>query len=428
MIDLKDLRERTDVFIENMEKKERDSKIIKKVLKLDKEWREVKAKADKARHERNKISEEINKAKKSKDEKEAKELIKRAKDIVEEINDFELEEKDLKESLDKELYQIPNLMHEKVPKGKSEKDNKEVKKWGKPKKTKPKLNHVQLIEEFDFGGFEASAKVSGSGFYYLKNDLALLNRALINFAIDFMLKKGYEYIEPPLMVDKEVIAAAGDLNAFEDAVYKIQDENLYLIPTAEHAILGMKAGQTLKEGELPLRYFGYSMAFRKEIGSHGINEKGLWRTHQFNKVEQFVFSKPEDSWKIYDELLKNSEEIMKSLKLPYRVLEICTADLGDWKSRSHDIEVWRPTTQSYEEVGSLSNCTDYQARDLDIRALTKKHERYTPHTLNNTALATSRIMVAILENFQNKDGSVSIPKVLQKYIHKKKIAGQKKGK
>jgi seryl-tRNA synthetase len=278
----------------------------------------------------------------------------------------------------------------------------------------------------DLGDFDASAKVAGNGFYYLKKDLALLNRALINFAIDIMNKKGYQYIEPPLMMSRRIAAAAGDLNAFENALYKIEGENLYLIPTSEHGILGMLSDKTISEDKLPLKFFGYSINFRKEVGSHGINEKGLWRTHQFNKVEQFIFCKPKDSWKYYDELRKNSEEIMKKLKLPYRIIEICTADLGDWKSRSHDIEVWRPTTKSYGEVASLSNCTDYQARDLNIRGLSKKGDRYILHTLNNTALATSRIMVAILENNQQKDGSIKIPSVLQKYMGgKKKISSSK---
>ncbi len=429
MIDIKDLRENSEKYRKNMRKKERDVKVIDRVLKLDKSWRDVKLRADNLRHERNKISETINKAKKSGDEKKAKKLIKQAKEIPEKLKNLELQEKDLKESLDKELYEIPNLMHPKVPKGKSDADNKVIKKRGRPKKTKPKFNHVELIEELDLGDFEASAKVSGSGFYYLKGDLALLNRALINFTTNFMLKKGYEYVEPPLMIDKEVASAAGDLKAFEDAIYKIEGEDLYLIPTAEHGILGMLSDQTIKESELPLKYFGYSMSFRKEIGSHGINEKGLWRTHQFNKVEQFIFCKPKDSWKYFEELQKNGEEIMKALKLPYRVIEMCSGDLSDWKARQLDIEVWRPTTQSYEEVGSLSNCTDYQARDLDIKGIDKEHNRYVLHTLNNTALATSRIMVAILENFQNKDGSVTLPKVLQKHMGKKKIAGKKaKGK
>ena len=426
MIDPKNLREQPEKYRANMKKKGRDEKIVSHVLELDEQWRETKLKADKLRHERNSISEQINQAKKRK--ADASPLIKKAREIPERLRELETEEKDLYESLTKRLLEIPNLMHPQVPVGKSEKDNKVRKIVGAKTKLKfPAKTHVELIEAMDLGDFDASAKVAGNGFYYLKGDLALLNRALIDFAVDLMNKKGYTFIEPPLMMNRKVAAAAGDLAAFEKALYKIESEDLYLIPTAEHGILGMLSDKTISEEKLPLKFFGYSMSFRKEIGSHGINEKGLWRTHQFNKVEQFIFCKPKDSWKHYDELRKNAEEIIKKLKLPYRILEMCTADLGDWKARTEDIEVWRPTTQSYGEVGSLSNCTDYQARDLNIRGISKAGERYVLHTLNNTALATSRIMVAILENFQQKDGSIKIPAVLQKYMGgKKKIGGKKK--
>ncbi len=425
MIDLKDLRENPEKYRANMKKKSRDEKLINQVLSIDEKWRSVKPRADSLRAERNKISEQINQAKK--EGHDAKELIKRAREIPEKLKQLEEEETSTYGQLQKELYKIPNLMHKDVPAGKSEKDNVVKKYVGKPTKFKfPAKTHVEIIEAFDLGDFDASAKVAGNGFYYLKDDLAMLNRALINFAVDFMSKKKYTYIEPPLMMSKRIAMAKGDFTAFEKALYKIEGEDLYMIPTAEDAILGMLSDKTILEEKLPLRFFGYSMAFRKEVGSHGINEKGLWRTHQFNKVEQFIFCKPDDSWKHYDELRKNSEEIMKKLKLPYRILEMCAADMGDWKAKTEDIEVWRPTTKSYGEVGSLTNCTDFQARDLNIRGLNKKGERYVLHTLNNTALATSRIMVAILENYQQKDGSIKIPAVLQKYmLGKKKIEAKK---
>lgn len=416
MIDLKDLRERIDVYKKNSEKKGKDVKVIDEVLSLDEKWRKLKFQADKLRASRNKISEEINKFKKEK--KDASSLIKQAKQIPNKIKEQEEKEKNLFNDLQKKLYEIPNLMDKSVPVGKDDSENVVRKVEGKQTKFdfKPK-NHVELVENLNVVDFDASAKVAGNGFYYLKGDLGLLNRALINFAIDFMKKKSYVYIEPPLMVSKEVASAAGDLTAFRDALYKIDGEETYLIPTAEHAILGMLSGKTIKEDDLPLKFFGYSMCFRKEIGSHGINEKGLWRTHQFNKVEQFIYCKPEDSGKYYEELKKNTEEIMKKLKLPYRIIECCTGDLGNWKFKSEDVEVWRPTTKEYGEVASLSNCTDYQARDLGIKGLSKNGERYILHTLNNTALATSRIMVAILENYQQKDGSIKIPAVLVSYMN-----------
>ncbi|MBR9702745.1 serine--tRNA ligase, partial [Candidatus Woesearchaeota archaeon] len=270
----------------------------------------------------------------------------------------------------------------------------------------------------------------GSGFYFLKGDLALLNQALIQFAINKMLAKGYNYVEPPLMVRKHILDAAMDTEGFEETIYTVGKEEekpenqLCMIGTAEHVILGIHEGETIEAEKLPLKYAGYSMCFRQEIGSHGINEKGLWRTHQFNKVEQFIFCLPEQSWELYDELMKNSEEILQELKLPYRIVEICTGDLALWKARSHDVEIWRPTTGEYGEVMSLSNCTEYQAMDLNTRFVRKNGERGTIHTLNNTALATSRIMVAILENYQNEDGTVTIPEILQPYMGGKKVIGK----
>ena len=354
--------------------------------------------------------------------KDASTIIRQLKSIPEEIKKLEEKKEALELKIREGLARIPNIMHPLVPLGKDASENKVLKKWGKIHKLNfPVRNHVELGEALGMLNFEESAKTSGHGFYFLKGDLALLNQALIRFAIDFMMKKRYLYIEPPLMETKRIAAAAGDINAFKLGLYKIEEADLYLIPTAEHAILGMLADTVFQESELPLKCFGYSMCFRKEIGSHGINEKGLWRTHQFNKVEQFIFCHPEDSWKYYEELRKISEEIYQRLGIPYRLLEMCSGDLGDWKARSEDIEAYRPTTKEYGEVGSLTNCTDFQARDLNMRVATKEGEKRVVHTLNNTALATSRALVAIMENYQQKDGSIKIPRVLQKYMGGKKI-------
>ena len=255
------------------------------------------------------------------------------------------------------------------------------------KKTKPNFSflpkdHVELMTALGIADFEASARVAGSGFYYLKGDLALLNQALIHFVIDFMKNKGYQYIEPPLMLNKRAIYASMNKKEIENSVYSIEGEDLNLIGTAEQALLAMHADETIQESWLPKKYFSYTMCFRKEVGSHGINEKGLWRTHQFNKIEQFIFCKPEDSEKNYTELMKNSEEILQALKLPYRIVEICSGDLADWKYRSADFEVYRPTTGEYGEVMSLSNCTDYQARKLNIKCIDAKGNKSVLHTLN----------------------------------------------
>ncbi len=419
MINIKDLRENPEVYKKNTKKKGKEG-LVEEVLKLDEEWRKIKLKVDKLRAERNKVSKKINEEKKKGEDVSL--FLKKAKEIPEKIRRLGEKEKEIYGKLNEKIYEVPNLMHEKVPVGKDESNNVVGKKVGKiPKFSFPVKNHVEIIEKLGVADFDASAKTSGSGFYYLKGDLALLNRALINFTIDFMEKKKYTYIEPPLMVNQKVAKAKGDFESFKDALYKVEGEDLFLIPTAEDAILGMLSGKTVMEEKLPLKFYGYSMCFRKEIGSHGINEKGLWRTHQFNKVEQFIFCHPKDSWKYYEELKKNSEEIVKKLGLPYRVVEMCAGDLGDWKARSEDIEVYRPTLKSYGEIISLSNCTDYQARDLNIRGLNRKGKRYVLHTLNNTALATSRVLVAIIENNQQKDGSIKIPKVLQPYMGGKKV-------
>ncbi|MBU0893838.1 MAG: serine--tRNA ligase [Nanoarchaeota archaeon] len=426
MIDIKLIRENPGLVKENIKKKFQEDKIslVDKVLKLDEEWRGLKYKEDGFRSERNKISQKINELKK--DKKDAKSEIKQAKEIPKKIEKLQEKRRKLEDDIKEIMYKIPNIIHKSVPIGKDESKNKVVKKFGKlPKFSFKVKNHVELAEELGLVDFDIPAKVSGKGFYYLKNKLALLNQALIRFSIDFMKKKRYGYIETPLMLNENSIYASMDKQAIEESVYSIKDEDLNLIGTAEQSLLAMHSDQAIPEDKLPKKYFSYSMCFRKEIGSHGINEKGLWRTHQFNKVEQFIFCKPEDSEKFYNELLKNSEEIMQALELPYRVLEMCSGDLSDWKHRSADIEVYRPTIKQYGEVGSLSNCTDYQARKLGIRVFNKKGERKILYTLNNTVLATSRILVAILENFQQKNGSIKIPKVLWKYTGFKEIKNEK---
>ena len=428
MIDIKLIRENPNLVKENIKKKFQNEKIklVEEVKKLDELWRNIKFKADRLRKERNIISKEISRLKKVKKDKEANELIKRAKIIPNKIKDIENKTENLERKIKNILSQIPNIMHKSVLKGKDESENKVIKKSGKIPKFKFKVkNHVELLESLGIVDFDASAKVSGNGFYYLKQELALLNQALIQFAIDFMKKKKYTYIETPLMLNEKAIYASMDKGAIEDSVYSIKGEDLNLIGTAEQSLLAMHTNQIISESELPKKYFSYSMCFRKEIGAHGINEKGLWRTHQFNKVEQFIFCKPENSEKLYKELQKNAEEILKKLQLPYRILEICSGDLADWKYQSADLEVYRPTTKNYGEVISLSNCTDYQARKLNIKTINKHGHRRILHTLNNTALATSRIMVAIIENNQQADGSIKIPKVLWKYTGFKEIKKKK---
>ena len=420
MIDIKLIRENPELVKENMRKKFQEDRmgLVDEVIDLDIKWRKERQKADALRSERNKISEEINKLMKDKKKDEASELIVKAKIIPEKISKIEEKENKLEGKIKEIMMKIPNMMWDGVPIGKSDEDNIEIKKWGNiPKFDFEIKNHVELGEALGIVDFDKSAKVAGKGFYYLKGDLALLNQALISFGRDFMIKKGYTYIEPPLMLNEKEIYASMDKDAIAESVYKIDGAGKALIGTSEQSLLAYHSGDTIHEYDLPKKYFSYSMCFRQEIGAHGVNEKGLWRTHQFNKVEQFIFCLPEDSEKLYDELLENSEEIMQKLDLPYRVLELCSGDLAAWKYRSADIEVWRPTLNEYGEVVSLSNCTEYQARKLNIKYVKKSgNERGILHTLNDTALATSRMMVAIMENNQNKDGSINIPKALQPYM------------
>lgn len=415
MLEIKYIRENPEIVRENIKRKFQDEKLslLEDLLKEDKEYRSLLKESESLRSSRNKISELINSAKK--EGRDASEYITQAKELPSKIKEIEQRANNLKKSIIEKQKQIPNIIAEDVPSGTSEEDNVEIKRGKEPKKFDFTVkNHVELMEDLDLANFESSAKVAGTGFYYIKNELAILNQALIRFAIDFMRDKKYEYIETPLMLSEECLYGSMDKAAIEESVYTLNDGG-GLIGTAEQSLLAMHTGDTIPESELPKKYFSYSMCFRKEIGAHGINEKGLWRTHQFNKVEQFIFCTPEESSILYEELLNNSIEILEALELPYRVIECCTGDLADWKYKSADLEVWRPTTNSYGEVMSLSNCTSYQAEALGIRCIDKHNQRRLLHTLNDTAMATSRILVTILENNQQEDGSIKIPKCLVKH-------------
>lgn len=421
MIDIKLIRENPGLVKDNIKRKHQKEKLIlvDKVKKFDEEWRKLKYDEDKLRSDRNKISKKINELKKS--GKKADKEIKEAKEIPKKIEKSQEKRRKLEEEIHLMLAKIPNIIHKDVPVGKNDSENKVTKVIGKPKKLSfPIKNHIEIGENLDIIDFESSGKTSGKGFYYLKGDLALLNQALIRFAIDRMVLKGFTYLETPLMLRKEVISNVTDLNDQKNQIYKIEDEDLYMIGTSEHSLIGRFIDSVISDEKLPVKNTSYSMCFRKEIGAHGIEEKGLFRTHQFNKVEMVVICKPEESEKFFEEMKNISVGIFKELGIPVRVLEICSGDLGELKHRQIDIEAWSPVKKAYYEVGSCSNLTDAQARKLRIRAQKKNGDKYTPHTLNNTALATSRALVAILENNQQKDGSIKIPKALWKYMGNKK--------
>lgn len=427
MIDIRLVRENPEIVKENIKKKFQDKKIklVDEVIKKDSLWRKLKGESDSLRADRNIISKEISETKKR--GKDAKSLLKKAKEIPEMIakNDEKVEK--LQEEIKQGLVDIPNMIYKDVPIGKSDKENKIREVIGKPPKFDfPIKNHIELGELNGWLDFNASADLSGNGFYILKGDLALLNQALINYARDFMVNKGYLYVEPPLMIRSDVLRGVYTKSEIDVMSYKIEGEDLYLIATSEHPLIGMYMGKMLNHNDLPIKLTAYSMCFRREVGSHGINEKGLYRTHQFNKQEMVVICHPDDSWKYYDELLKLSKELFKKLELPIRENESCSGDLSDLKARGADLEIWRPIEKTYNEITSVTNMTDAQARLLGIKFVDKDNEKKFVHTLNNTAIATSRALVGILENNQQKDGSVKVPKVLQKYMGKKVIGGSGK--
>ena len=421
MFDIKLIREKPEEVLKNLKRRKQPEKekLFHDIIKLDESWRKTKFEEDKLRSQRNTISKKISEAKK-KGENPAP-ILEEAKKIP--ILLKELDEKRTKQEqeLNNALKELPNMLHESVPYGKDDAENKEIKKWGEPPKKDFELKpHQEIAENLNVADFERSAKIAGHGFYFLKGDLALLNQAIIRFAIDKLIKKGYTYVEPPLMMNRESYETGVSMEDFENVMYKIEGENTYLIATSEHPLLAQFINETIQEEDLPIKLVGYSVNFRKEVGSRGIDTKGLFRTHQFHKVEQIIICKPEDSWKHHEELQRNAEELYQELNLPYRVVNICTGDIGNLAAKKYDIETWMPRQKAYKETGSNSNFTDYHARRANIKYHKKQDNTYPlVHTLNNTALATSRTMVAIIENYQNEDGTITIPKILQPYMQGK---------
>ncbi|MDO8740136.1 MAG: serine--tRNA ligase [Candidatus Woesearchaeota archaeon] len=418
MLDINFIRKNPDIVKKDLKKRHDEEKIdwLDDLLKKDEEWRKAKQEADELRARRNKASLEINESKKQ--GKDISKLIKEIKEIPDKIKKLEEKETELKEKIHYYLMRLPNILHDSVPYGKDASENAVIRTVGKPKKfdfeVKP---HGELMEELNIADFKRAAKIAGTGFYYLKGALALLDISLQRFAIDFLIKRGFTLIEPPFMMNRESYEGVIELEAFEKVMYKIQDEDLYMIATSEHPMGAMHAGEIIDEKDLPIRFCGMSTNFRREIGSHGVDTRGLFRVHQFNKIEQFVFCKPEDSWKMHEEIQKNSEDMYKGLEIPFRVVSVCTGDIGVIAAKKYDIEAWSPREKQYFEVGSNSNCTAYQAARLNIKLQRKDCTREYLHTLNNTGIATSRAMRAILENYQNKDGTITVPKVLVPYMN-----------
>ena len=418
MLELKFVVENPEIVKADLKKRGMLDKIewVDELLQLSKEQKSLKNNLDSLRHERNELSQSINKAKKS--GQDITELIKKANEIPQKIK--ELEESYIQKSKKIKYYlmRIPNILDESVPIGKDDTENVEIKRFGTPKKFDFELKpHGLLIEELGVADFKRAAKVVGAGFVYLKNELALLDLSLQRFAIDYLMSKGFTLVEPPFMLGRKAYEGVTSLDDFENVMYKIEGEDKYMIATAEHPLVSMFMNEVINEEDLPIKLVGISPCFRREIGSHGVDTKGLFRMHQFNKVEQVVFSTPEQSEKLFDEIQKNTEELFAKLGIPYRIVNICTGDMGIVASKKHDIEAWFPREKAYKEVGSCSNCKSYQAVRLNIKMKKKDGTKEYLHTLNNTGIATSRAMRAILENYQNRDGSVDIPEVLQPYMN-----------
>jgi len=391
------------------------------LIESDKLRRELILQTDELRKRKNQVAQEISQKKKS--EEDTTEILENMKRVSEEISRLESSQEEVEKKYRKLSLTIPNLIHESVPIGKDDSANKEIKKWGKIPEFNFKANdHIDISENLDLVDLERAAKVAGARFYYLKNDLVRLNQALIQYALEFLSSKDYSLIQPPYMINHQSMEGAVITDDFEEVIYKIENEDLYMIGTSEHAMAAMHSGEIIEGKDLPLRYAGISPCFRKEAGAHGRDQKGIFRVHQFDKIEQFVFTRPEESWKEHERMLGIAEEFYQKLEIPHRVVLLSSGDMGKISAKTYDIEAWMAGQNAYREIVSCSNCLDFQSRRLKIRFREKTNEetKYL-YTLNSTLVATSRILVSIMENFQTKDGHIMVPKVLQKYMNKDMI-------
>jgi seryl-tRNA synthetase len=419
MLDIKLIRENPELVKANLAKRNDPNclQMLDDLINLDKSWRQNNTKLNDLRHDRKKCTIEIAKLKKA--GKEANSEVAKAQEIDGEIKGAEKLVSEQETQIRNYLLNLPNLLDETVPVGVDSNNNVTVKTWGTiPEFTFQAKNHIDLALALGQIDMERAGKVSGARFFYLKNEVAMLDMALMAFAIDELDKRGYTAVVPPYLLKHAAYEGVTSLADFVDVLYKVEGEDLYLIATSEHPMAAMYMNETLRLDEMPIKLAGISTCFRKEAGAHGKDTRGIFRTHQFNKIEQFIFCKPEDSAKLHEELLANAEVLLQKLGLAYRVVNVCTGDIGTVAAKKYDIEAWMPAQNGYREVVSCSNCTDYQARRLGVRY--REKEGAAPkgfvHTLNSTAIATGRTIVALLENNQNEDGAINIPEVLRKYL------------
>ena len=418
MIDIKFLRENPDVVKQNIKNKFQDSKLplVDEVIEFDKKSRAVKQEADQLRANRNKFSKQIGALYGQGKKEEAEEMKKLVTEQGDRLAELEKQEAELQEEVTSRMMVIPNIIDKSVPIGKDDSENVEVQRYGEPKVPDFEVPyHTDIMERFDGIDLDSARRVAGNGFYYLMGDIARLHSAVISYARDFMINRGFTYCVPPFMIRSDVVTGVMSFAEMDAMMYKIEGEDLYLIGTSEHSMIGKFKDQMLKEEDLPYTLTSYSPCFRKEKGAHGIEERGVYRIHQFEKQEMIVVCKPEDSMKWYDKLWQNTVDLFRSMDIPVRTLECCSGDLADLKVKSVDVEAWSPRQKKYFEVGSCSTLGDAQARRLKIR-VSGKDGKYFAHTLNNTVVAPPRMLIAFLENNLNEDGSVNIPEVLRPYM------------
>ena len=423
MIDIKLIRENSDLVKENIKKKFQDEKLglVDEVYEYDKDYRKFKQKADELRAKRKDISSNIGNLMRDGKKGEAEALKNEVNKINEEIDEIEVKEENLAKEIKDRMMVIPNIMDESVPIGRDDSENVEVEKFGEPVVPSYEIpHHADIIASLNGLDKESAGRTSGEGFYYLLGDIARLHEAMLAYARDYMIEQGFTYCIPPFMIHSDVVTGVMSFPEMEAMMYKIEGEDLYLIGTSEHSMIGRFKDQMIKKADLPIKMTSYSPCFRKEGGSHGLEERGLYRVHQFEKQEMIVLCEPEESMNYYEQMWKYTVEIFRNLDVPVRQLECCSGDLADLKVKSCDVEAWSPRQQKYFEVGSCSNLGDAQARRLGIRVKDEKGN-YFLHTLNNTCLATPRGLIAVIENNYNEDGTVSVPKVLQPYMGGKKV-------
>lgn len=421
MIDIKLIRENKDLVKENIKKKFQDEKLplVDEVYNLDTEYRNARVKADTLRGNKNKMSSKIGELMRDKKIDEANKIKSEVSSMQSEIESLEAKEVELEEKINKIMMVIPNIIDESVPIGKDDKENVEIEKFGEPFVPEYEIPyHADILESKNGLDKEASGRTSGNGFYYLMGDAARLSSAMLSYARDFMIGKGFTYCIPPFMIRSSVVNGVMSFAEMDAMMYKIEGEDLYLIGTSEHSMIGKFKGELIKENTLPITMTSYSPCFRKEVGAHGIEERGIYRVHQFEKQEMIVLCRPEESMDWYNKMWKFTVELFRSLDIPVRTLECCSGDLADLKVKSCDIEAWSPRQKKYFEVGSCSTLGDAQSRRLGIR-VKGENGNYYPHTLNNTVLASTRALIALLENNYNEDGTVTIPKVLRPYMGNK---------